>query len=174
MTGYIGVFGDCTGFRFEKPRPGNPYGAWAAGSYRGFRGFISTTGKFFKNDHPYRLDQSGSPEKIFQRPKKTIKTPKTPFSPSNRGPLLPGTDHHQCADPDQYRLQYCPVRTDSNCPGHPYCIQCFEDQDRQPGQSHQKAGSDSSQSQSSYQEIWIPPGQQNQASRSQESCGYPG
>jgi hypothetical protein len=29
---------------------------------------------------PYRLDQSGSPEKNFQRPKKTIKTPKTPFS----------------------------------------------------------------------------------------------
>jgi hypothetical protein len=88
VTGYIGVFGDCTGFRFEKPRPGNPYRAWAAGSYRGFRGFISTTGNFFKIDHPYRLDQSGSQEKIFQRPKKTIKTPKTPFSQFNRG-LLP-------------------------------------------------------------------------------------
>ena len=79
MTEDIGVLGDCMGFRFEKPRPGNPYGAWTAGSYGGFWGFISTTGKFLKNGHLYRLDQSGSPEKFFQRPKRTIETPKTPF-----------------------------------------------------------------------------------------------
>ena len=47
MTGCIGVFMDPTGFRFEKPRPGNPRQAWAAGDYRGIRGFISTAGKFF-------------------------------------------------------------------------------------------------------------------------------
>jgi hypothetical protein len=47
VTGYIGDFGDCTGFRFEKPRPGNLYGAWAAGDLGGFWGFISTPRKFF-------------------------------------------------------------------------------------------------------------------------------
>jgi len=30
MTGCIGVFMVPMGFRFEKPRPGNPCGAWAA------------------------------------------------------------------------------------------------------------------------------------------------
>ncbi len=48
MTTCIGVFMVPTGFRFEKPHPGNPCGAWAAADYRGFRGFISTAGKFFK------------------------------------------------------------------------------------------------------------------------------
>ena len=47
MTGCIGVFMVTTGFRFEKPRSGNPCEAWAAADYRGIRGFISTAGKFF-------------------------------------------------------------------------------------------------------------------------------
>ena len=70
MTGYIGVFGDCTGFRFEKPRPGNPYGAWAAGSYRGFRGFISTTGKFFKMTIHTDWINQGHQKKFFSDRKK--------------------------------------------------------------------------------------------------------
>jgi hypothetical protein len=53
MTGCIGVLMVQTGFRFEKPRSPIPCGAWPAGDYRGIRGFISTAGKFFKNDHPY-------------------------------------------------------------------------------------------------------------------------
>ena len=48
VTGYIGVFGVYSGFLSEKPRPGNPCRARAAGNYRGIRGFISTTGKFLK------------------------------------------------------------------------------------------------------------------------------
>jgi hypothetical protein len=85
VTGYIGVFTIPTGFRFEKPRPGNPYGAWAAGDHRGFWGFISTPGIFFKNDHSGYLNHQYPLKKYFQRPKKTIKTPNTPFSLSDRG-----------------------------------------------------------------------------------------
>jgi hypothetical protein len=84
MTGCIGVFMVPTGFRFEKPRPGNPCGAWATGDYRGIRGFISTTRKFFKNDHPDQLDHQGHQKKYFQRLKKTLKTPNTPFLPADR------------------------------------------------------------------------------------------
>jgi hypothetical protein len=40
VPGYIGVYGDCTGFRFEKPRPGNLYGAWAADDLGGFWGGV--------------------------------------------------------------------------------------------------------------------------------------
>jgi hypothetical protein len=36
-------------------------------------------GNFLKIDHLYRLDQSGSPEKIISATEKTIKTIKTPF-----------------------------------------------------------------------------------------------
>jgi hypothetical protein len=91
MTGCIGVFMVSTGFRFENPRPGNPCGAWAAADCRGIRGFISTAGKFFKNNHLEYLDQldhQGHQEKYFQRPRKTLKTPNTPFSRSDRAPLL--------------------------------------------------------------------------------------
>ena len=56
MTGCIGVFMVSTGFRFEKPRPGNPCGAWAAGDYRGIRCFISTAGNFLKSDYLDHLD----------------------------------------------------------------------------------------------------------------------
>ena len=48
MTTCFGVFIEPTGYCFEKPRLGNPCGAWAARDWRGFRGFISTAGKFFK------------------------------------------------------------------------------------------------------------------------------
>jgi hypothetical protein len=75
-----GVFGVYSGFLSEKPLPRNPCRAWAASHCRGIRGFISTAENYFKNEHPCRLDQSGAPEKFSQRPKKTIKTPKTPFS----------------------------------------------------------------------------------------------
>jgi hypothetical protein len=84
MTTCIGVFMVPMGFRFEKPRPGNPCGAWAAADYRGIRGFISTTRKFFKDDHPDQLDHQGHQKKYFQRPKKTINTPNTPFLPTDR------------------------------------------------------------------------------------------
>jgi hypothetical protein len=47
VTGYIRAFGDCTGFRFEKPHPGNRCATWAADVLGGFWGFISTPGKFF-------------------------------------------------------------------------------------------------------------------------------
>jgi hypothetical protein len=77
MTGCIGVFMVPTGFRFEKPRPGNPCGAWAAGDYRGIRGFISTAGKFFKNDHPDQLDHQGH-KKIFSATEKNHKNPEYP------------------------------------------------------------------------------------------------
>jgi hypothetical protein len=91
-----------TGFRFEKPRPGNPCGAWAAGDYRGIRGFISTTRKFFKNNHPNQLDHQGHEKKYFQRPKKTLKPPKTPFLKSGhyrqRCPLSPHSGHRESAD----------------------------------------------------------------------------
>jgi hypothetical protein len=43
-----GVLGVCSGFLPEKPRPRNPYRTWATGNYRGFWGFISTTGEFLK------------------------------------------------------------------------------------------------------------------------------
>jgi hypothetical protein len=36
-------------------------------------------GNFKKNDHPYRLDQSGSPGKIFSATEKNPKYPKNPF-----------------------------------------------------------------------------------------------
>jgi hypothetical protein len=49
MTTCIGVFMVSAGFRFEKPRPGNPCGVWAAADYRGIRGFISTAWKILKN-----------------------------------------------------------------------------------------------------------------------------
>ena len=84
MTRGIGVFGVYSGFRFEKPRPGNPCGAWAVGDYRGIRGFISTAGKFLKNNHLDYLDHQGHQRKYFQRPRKTLKTPNTPFSRSGR------------------------------------------------------------------------------------------
>jgi hypothetical protein len=77
MTGCIGVFIVPTGFRFEKPRSGNPCGAWAAADYRGIRGFISTAGKYFKNDHPDQLDHQGH-KKIFSATKKNPKYPKYP------------------------------------------------------------------------------------------------
>ena len=81
MTGCIGVFMISTGFRFEKPRPGNPCGAWAAADYRGIRGFISTAGKFFKNNHLDYLDQfdhQGHQKKIFSATEKNPKNPKYP------------------------------------------------------------------------------------------------
>jgi hypothetical protein len=78
VTGYIGGFGDYTGFRFEKPRPVIPCGAWAVGNYRGFWGFISTTGKFKKNDHSSYLDHHDPLKKNIQRPKKNHKNPKNP------------------------------------------------------------------------------------------------
>jgi len=40
VTGYNGVLGDCTGFHFEKPRPGNLYETWTAGSYWEFGGLF--------------------------------------------------------------------------------------------------------------------------------------
>jgi hypothetical protein len=93
MTTCIGVFIVPTGFRFDKPRPGNPRRAWAAADYRGIRGFISTAGKFFKNNHLDYLDQldhQGHQGKYFQRPRKTLKTPKTPFCyQTGRDRLLP-------------------------------------------------------------------------------------
>jgi hypothetical protein len=88
MTTCNGVFIVSTVFCFEKPRLGNPYEAWAAGDQRGFRGFISTAGKFFKNDYQVDKAHQGHQKKYFQRLKKTIKTPKTPFSQSDREPLL--------------------------------------------------------------------------------------
>jgi hypothetical protein len=95
MTGCIGVFMISTGFRFEKPRPGNPCGVWAAGNYRGIRGFISTAGKFFLKITIWitwiNLIIRVTKKKYFQRPKKTLKTPNTPFSRSDRALLLPTT-----------------------------------------------------------------------------------
>jgi hypothetical protein len=85
MTTKTGVFEGCSGFLSENPRHRNPCRAWAAGSYRGIRGFISTPGKFFINDHSAYLDHQDPLKKYFQRPKKTIKTPNTPFSLSDRG-----------------------------------------------------------------------------------------
>ena len=87
MTTYIGVFMVTTGFRFEKPRSGNPCLAWAAVHYRGIRGFISTAGIFFKITICITWltsITSITTKKYFQRPKKTIKTPNTPFSRSDR------------------------------------------------------------------------------------------
>jgi hypothetical protein len=55
------------------------------GDHRGFWGFISTPGIFFKNDHSGYLNHQYPLKKYFQRPKKTIKTPNTPFSLSDRG-----------------------------------------------------------------------------------------
>jgi hypothetical protein len=86
MTGCIGVFIVPTGFRFEKPRPGNPCGAWAAGDYRGIRGFISTAGNYFLNNHLDYLDQldhQGHQNKIFSATEKNHKNPKYPV-PANR------------------------------------------------------------------------------------------
>ena len=81
MTTCIGVFMVTTGFRFEKPRPGNPCSAWAAAHYRGIRGSILTAGIFFKNNHlDYldRLDHQGHQEKIFSATEKNHKNPKYP------------------------------------------------------------------------------------------------
>jgi hypothetical protein len=39
MTAKTGVFEGCSGFLSENPRPRNPCRAWAAGSYRGIRGW---------------------------------------------------------------------------------------------------------------------------------------
>jgi hypothetical protein len=49
VTDYIGVLGDCTGFRFEKPPPGKPSGAWAAGDQRGPRDYFREDLQY---DHP--------------------------------------------------------------------------------------------------------------------------
>jgi hypothetical protein len=76
-----GVFIVPTGFRFEKPRPGNPCGAWAAADYRGIRGFISTAGKFLKNNHLDYLDQLDHlnyNKKIFSATEKNLKNPENP------------------------------------------------------------------------------------------------
>ena len=80
MTTCIGVFMVSTGFRFEKPRSGNPCLAWAAGNYRGIRGFISTAGKFFKNNHLEYLDQleHKGHKKIFSATEKNHRNPKNP------------------------------------------------------------------------------------------------
>jgi hypothetical protein len=114
VTGYIGVFGDCRGFIFEKPHPGNPYRAWTACSYWGFGGFISTTGNFFKIDLLYRLVSIRvTRENNFQRLKRTIKPPETPFLFSGTNwtatPLLPklsatGSREATCGElrPQQY------------------------------------------------------------------------
>jgi hypothetical protein len=59
----IGVLRACSGFLSEKPRSRNPCGAWAAGSFRGFRGFISTTRKFFKYDHRGQMSYQGYQQK---------------------------------------------------------------------------------------------------------------
>ena len=75
------------GIHSEKPRPGNPFVAWAAGNCRGFRGFISTAGKFFKNDHPDQLDHQGH-KKQFSATEKNHKNPKYPVLLSDRAPLL--------------------------------------------------------------------------------------
>jgi hypothetical protein len=75
VTEYIGVSGDCTGFRFEEPHSGNPHRAWTAGCYRGFRGSISTTWKFFKIDHSHRqVSIRLTRINNFQRLKRPIKT----------------------------------------------------------------------------------------------------
>jgi len=78
MTGCIGVFMISTGFRFEKPRPGNPCGVWAAGNYRGIRGFISTAGKFFKNDHRGRMSNQKYQQLFFPATEKNHRNPKNP------------------------------------------------------------------------------------------------
>ena len=65
MTSCIGVFMVTTGFLSEKPRSGNPCGAWAAADYRGIRGFISTAEKFFKNNHPDERDHQSHQKNIF-------------------------------------------------------------------------------------------------------------
>ncbi len=80
MTGYNGVWGIARGFPSEKPRPPIPYSVGAACSYRGFGGFISTTGKYFKIDHLSRLVSIRIIRKNkFQRPRKTIKPAKPRF-----------------------------------------------------------------------------------------------
>ncbi len=76
-------FGDCSGIHFEKPRPPILYSVWAAGSYRGFGGLISTTGKYFKIDHLYRLVSIRVTSKNnFQRPRKPYKPPNPLFYPA--------------------------------------------------------------------------------------------
>jgi hypothetical protein len=69
-TSTIGVFGDYTGFLLENPRSAIPYTAWAAGDYRGIRGYISTPGKFFYLGHREQETYQDHPQKILQRLKK--------------------------------------------------------------------------------------------------------
>ena len=76
MTTCIGVFMVPTGFRFVKPHPGNPCGAWAAGEYRGIRGFISTAEDFFKNDHRDQMSNQGYQQKKSSGRKKPWKPQK--------------------------------------------------------------------------------------------------
>lgn len=89
MTDCIGALMGPTGFRFEKPRPGNPCEPWGAADYRGIRGFISTAGKFFIKKTIWItwitwINLIIRVTKKIQRPKNPPKTPETPFLRSDR------------------------------------------------------------------------------------------
>jgi hypothetical protein len=111
MTGCNGVFMVPTGFHFEQSRPRNPCGAWAAADCRGIRGFISTTRKFFKNDIYIDWTSRSHQKKNFQRPKKTITIPNTPFSHQTGGHCLsPSPGGVAASYPFSNRRFYCHSR----------------------------------------------------------------
>jgi hypothetical protein len=53
------------------------HGLWAITGVFGV--LFQLLGNFFKNNHPNQLDHQGHQKNYFQRPKKTLKTPKAPF-----------------------------------------------------------------------------------------------
>ena len=75
---------DSTGIFSEKPRPANPYVAWAPGEQRGFRGFISILKNIFLYDKNYYLIGISSIvislETFYDRPKNPQKPPNPRFS----------------------------------------------------------------------------------------------
>ena len=79
---------DSKGIHSEKPRPANPYVAWAPAKGRGIRGFISIVGNNFLFDKNYYLigiiSIVISLETFFDGPEKSPKTPKTPVSATAR------------------------------------------------------------------------------------------
>jgi hypothetical protein len=80
MIAKNGVLRDSTGIRFEKPRPTNPYKTWDSDRKWGFRGLFITCGEFFYFLYFLKNSLYGYPPGFFfNGPKKSIKTPKTPF-----------------------------------------------------------------------------------------------
>jgi hypothetical protein len=93
-----GDFMDSLGIFFVNPRSANPYVARAAGEQRGFRGYFLTHGEFFLFDKNFLyliriISTANRLETFLNRPKKSLKSPISPFHPP------PGFARQQSATP---------------------------------------------------------------------------